>query len=305
MTTAARSTPRRGVLALAGPLRSLVLGTLLCLSPLTSLLVLGWLSRRMRRTIAGGAAPGWIMGEPGAGRSARLLGGLAENIRIGLCTALGLALWTLPFSLLWLGSWWAGWDNSFNKGYEQAAIGPTVWLAGAALAAISLTFLPFAMAHAAATRPLAGYADLAPIFRVAVAAGWRTPWLAAVSGLLSLPVLAARALPAFIDQAVPGFSEMPAGAQAEIAANLALAAAAASFVALVILRDQAARTWRRATARLATPRPAFARTRGAVCIALAIALQGALIFQILTGQFANYSPALWLTHPVYLLPWPG
>jgi hypothetical protein len=233
------------------------------------------------------------------------MGGLAENIRIGLCTGLGLALWTLPFSLLWLGSWWAGWDNSFNKGYEQAVIGPAVWLVGAGLAAVSLTFVPFAVAHAAATQPLAGFADLRQISRLAAAAGWRTPWLAALSGLLSLPVLASRALPAFLDQAMPGFSEMSPGAQADIAANLALAAAAASFVALVILRDQAARAYVRASARRADHRPALTRTGAAIGIALAIALQAALIFQIVVGQFANYAPALWLTHPVYMLPWSG
>ena len=37
---------------------------------------------------------------------------------------------TLVPSLLMLFSWEAGWDNSFNKGYEQAAIGPTTGTLG-------------------------------------------------------------------------------------------------------------------------------------------------------------------------------
>jgi hypothetical protein len=30
-----------------------------------------------------------------------------------------------------------------------------------------------------------------------------------------------------------------------------------------------------------------------------------LIAQIVVAQFMNYDPWLWLTHPVFLLPWPG
>ena len=99
MTIAAdMATPRPGVLGrLAGALKSMVLGSLLCLTPITALIVLGWLMRRMRfvsATRAGLATdrPGWIMSRRGAGASGRLLGGLAANIREGLLAALSLVL---------------------------------------------------------------------------------------------------------------------------------------------------------------------------------------------------------------------
>ncbi|MBT8408804.1 MAG: hypothetical protein KJN93_04180, partial [Alphaproteobacteria bacterium] len=90
-------TPRPGVLGrLVGALKSLVFGSLLCLTPITALIVLGWLMRRMRFVSAARAGlatdrPGWIMGRRGAGALGRPLGGLAANIREGFLALLSLA----------------------------------------------------------------------------------------------------------------------------------------------------------------------------------------------------------------------
>jgi len=90
----------------------------------------------------GAPRPGWVMGPRGAGLVVRLLGGLGANVSAGVRMLAGLAIWTLPFTILWLGAWWAGWENSLNKGYEQAQIGPAVFLAGTILALPLLTLLP-------------------------------------------------------------------------------------------------------------------------------------------------------------------
>ena len=99
---------------LLGALKALIFGSLLCITAATSLIVLGWLMRRMRMIASRRAgllhdAPGWILGRSGQGWIARLLGGLAANIREGLLAAISLALATAPFAVIWLLSWWAGW----------------------------------------------------------------------------------------------------------------------------------------------------------------------------------------------------
>ena len=149
-----------------GTLRDLIVGTLLCLSPITSILALGWIIRRMhlsirRRNGDAGAVPGWILGERGSGWLGRLIGGLAANIRVGLSGALSLGLVSLLFTLPWLLAWWAGWDNSFNKGYEQAWAGPALFFTGIGAYLFVMLHLPMALAHQAATGTLAGAVRMA------------------------------------------------------------------------------------------------------------------------------------------------
>ena len=93
------------ILRLLGSLKTLIIGTLLCMTPVTAVLVLGWLMRRMRfvahrRAGIEADRPGWILGSRGGGWIARLLGGLALNVRTGLGAAFALLLATLPFTAL-------------------------------------------------------------------------------------------------------------------------------------------------------------------------------------------------------------
>jgi hypothetical protein len=96
MTSVSRmaSTPALPVKAL-GVGRDLVVGTLLCLSPVTAILALGWITRRMATTIDrrwGEAAsrPGWIMGVPRGRSAATMAGRLSANIEAGLRAAAGI-----------------------------------------------------------------------------------------------------------------------------------------------------------------------------------------------------------------------
>ena len=138
MTALTRPTYRPGRLTrLVGFLVNGVIGTVLCTGPVTAVIALGWLTRRQGhfardRFGAAEEGPGWLFGPREVngrptGRLARAVGGLAANIRSGLMALSALLAWTLPFTLLWLGAWWAGWENSFNKGYEQAFVGPSVF----------------------------------------------------------------------------------------------------------------------------------------------------------------------------------
>ena len=62
----------------------------MCLHPVTAIIALGWLTRRMAAIMGAGAAPGWILGPQDAGRITRTLGGLAANIRDGRVSLVGI-----------------------------------------------------------------------------------------------------------------------------------------------------------------------------------------------------------------------
>ena len=105
-------------------LKNLIIGTLFCTTPPTAILALGWTLRDMRATtVRKIASPdrlptesvSWLLGPRGSGFISRWFGGLWLNTKTGLGGLFGLAFATLPFTGLWILSWWAGWENSFNK----------------------------------------------------------------------------------------------------------------------------------------------------------------------------------------------
>jgi hypothetical protein len=208
-------------------------------------------------------------------------------------TLTGLAVWTLPFTLLWLGAWWAGWENSFNKGYEQAAVGPAVFLAGTLLSLPALTLLPHAVAHAAAEGRMAAYFALQTIARRARASGWSGVLLAVLSVVAAVPMFGFTALPVFVENIVPGFAALPPAEQARIGGQLHLAAAGWSFAALWFLRDRAARMGTRDAGNLAT-----------VWLVLSGLVWGGLMVIVVLGQFLNHATWRWISHPLWLLPGP-
>lgn len=303
----------------------LLIGAVLCLTPLTSLIALGWLTRRMEARIAlrwdqDAPHPGWIFGT--GGWTARLLGGLAANIRTGCLTLAGLAIWCAPFAVLWLGSWWAGWENSFNKGYEQAFVGPLVGMTGVVLALLILVHLPFALAHFAAEGRFGAFFEVRRIRSVAKSAGWRVAWIAVWTGVLSIPLFGMRALPVFVEELIPGFATMTADMQGQVIFAVALFTSAWAFFALTVLRAMAAKAYAIAAPRAAaggdaelwvnrlaaqvTPiRSERRRLLWPVWHAIAAAAYFGLVAQIFVGQFMNHDWALWVTHPVFLLPWAG
>lgn len=306
---------------------NLVVGSLLCLSPLTALLVLGWLTRRMAARVhvrleRPADHNGWVLGPRGQGWIVRLLGGLASNIRAGVVSAAGLAALTLPFTMLWLGAWWAGWETSFNKGYEQSAVGPISWLIGAIIALPILAHLPLALAHASAEGRFGAFFEYRRIRSVFTAAGWRMAWLAFLSVGLCVTLLGLRALPVFIEGIVPGFADMTAAEQVQVAETFDVTGAALTFLIVLFLRDRASSIYALAAPRAARGRAAAvwmdhaafrtacrghepSRPMAALWLVLSCVIWTGLPVLIVMSQFMNYAPVLWLTHPVFFLPWAG
>jgi hypothetical protein len=328
--SAAAQGPSR-VARIGGLVRDGVIGTLLCTGPVTSVIALGWLMRRSGHlsrdrfgTVA--EAPGWLFGPREAGGRptgpvARALGGLGANIRSGIIALTALLAWTLPFTLLWLGAWWAGWENSFNKGYEQAFVGPSVFLLGALLAALILPALPLMLSHLASEDRLSAAFDLRRLRSVVAQAGWRVPALSLISVLFALPLAAARGLITTATDWAPWISELSPDDLAALQGQITLGLAALAFLTAWTHRALAARVYARAAARAAGARPGLwdgtEAAEGAVparpasrlwtglCYALAMGFTLGLAFLILAGQFLDHAWWRWVFHPALTLPWAG
>lgn len=308
-----------------------VIGTLLCTGPITAVIALGWLTRRqghLARDRFGAAEepPGWLLGPREAagratGRITRVLGGLAANIRSGAMALTALLAWTLPFTLLWLGAWWAGWENSFNKGYEQAVVGPAVFLFGTALAALVLPVLPLVLAHLATEDRLSAAFELRRLLGLIAQSGWRIPALSLLTALFALPFFATRGLITTAGDWAAWTQDLTPDEASALRRQIALALAALAFLTVWVLRGLAARTYAFAAPRAAGQRPGLwdgtqaaegaqpasprSRVLTVLWCGLAMAATLATAFLILAGQFLDHAWWRWLFHPALTLPWAG
>ncbi|MGI9352969.1 MAG: hypothetical protein ACR2O3_15510 [Rhizobiaceae bacterium] len=300
-------------------IKNLIFGTACCLTPFTAVIALGWLMRYMQSISFGRinndhqeqTPIGWIMGPKSSGFVSRCFGGIWQNAMVGMGGTISLLLATLPFTGLWLLSWWAGWENSFNKGYEQAWVGPVVGFIGVAIGLWVLAHLPIGLAHQATENRWFALFELRRVRQFVGLAGWRYVALSLATVLFALPVFAARGLPVFIEGIVPGFSELPAQKVDQIASVIALMKAGYVFVALVILRRWSAQIYADAVIRSGGNRPNtrtlgtrkanwFLRTPHLIFMLI---IWFGFVFLIFSGQFLNNSWLLWINHPFLVLPW--
>ncbi len=330
---------------------STAVAIVLSLNPLGAVLVLGWLMRVMRRETAItsirelrrvsrsealtllasrpawaalGPWTGWLRAsQPKYSRLGRCFGGLAETVKLAAVSALALALATLPFTALLLLSWWAGWENSFNKGYEQAWAGPGLALLGILAALFVLQHLPMATAHLAAERRFAAMFDLQTVRALVRAERWRNLRLALITVIAALPIAGAQILPAFIETWRPGFAELPAEIIEAVATQWHVLPTIYLGLALILIRRAQSRCYARAALSLASARTTFCndiaaafdpagarpaspkrgRLGGFIAGLLLTAIWAAFIAQLYMAQFANHAWWNWLNHPLIGLPW--
>ena len=300
-------------------IKNLFFGTASCLTPFTAVIALGWLTRYMQsvslRRIGdnhlNNADIGWIMGPKDSGFFSRYLGGIWHNLAAGMGAAISLLLVTLPFTGLWIMSWWAGWENSFNKGYEQAWVGPVVGITGVVISLWLLAHIPIGLAHQAAENRWFALFQFRRVRQLVGLAGWQYVAMTFATVLLSLPLFALRGLPVFIEGIVPGFSELSSDRVQEIANLIVLSKSAYVFVALVILRKWTAIIYANAVirSRETSQKPALEQTRKANWflrtphLFMLMIIWLGFVFLIFFGQFLNNSWLLWINHPFLLLPW--
>jgi len=163
-------------------------GALLCRTPLTAAWVLGWLLRRAEgatwrrlHALGGHDAP--------ERRTEGVWARAKDAATLGLQGAATTWLLTGPGAVLWWFGWRYGWDNSFLKGYESAAIGPLTSLLGVALFIAAMAVGPMGQARLAFTRSWRAALDVSLLWRLA-----RRRWpggvlLAGGYAALGLPIL--------------------------------------------------------------------------------------------------------------------
>ena len=316
---------------------NVIIAVLLALTPFTAVLVLGWLMRIMRREAALAlarqglglkrrAAIAKLAATPVLASLTRFPGwwrGLGDTMRSALSGAMAVALATLPFGALFLLAWWAGWENSFNKGYEQAWVGPLLALLAALVAVPVLSLLPMALVHHAVTRRVGAVLEIGLIWRLVRRVRWRYVALTLGIVLAAAPLGVMRVLPVFIENVRPELAQAGPDALRALAVRWHLATTVYLIVVLVILRSAAARLYARAwlaerptaTEGMSTladalgiaRAPAVARRpgrlMGLIAGLLIAAAWLAFLAMLYVTQFANHAWWNWLNHPLIGLPW--
>ncbi len=307
---------------------SLLLGTLFTLSAPTAILLLGWFMGHMRHHAHRVAnipvpRPRWFTGPATkGGKLWRAFGGIWTLLRRGIGASLSLFVATFPFAVFWLVAWWAGWENSFNKGYEQAFVGPITGLLGIAIFAAIMVHLPLALVHQSVTDRAFSMFEIAKVRSALAHTGWAYVFWTATLLIFSLPLFASRGLPVFGEGIIPTLSEMSAEQVANLKLLFKLITGAYIFLALVILRRWSAVIFARAVQRAAWGRDAELwqgtllkgkeppkrtstpwRFSRAIRMVVLLSLWVGVAVLIFVGQFLNHSWFVWLSHPFVFLPW--
>ena len=272
-----------------------------------------------------------------------LLGSLGANIKLGVQGLFNTWVLTLPGCVLFLFSWYDGWNNSFHKGYEQALVGPLTGILGIVVFIAAMFYVPMAQARQAATGSWRAFYDFRLVARL-VRSRWRgCIGIAAWYTALSLPVTILKIVPGFLDKGdtFPGFEEMTNAELHSFLVSYFLWSAVLFFPVYVWLRLVAAKVYasallgelqagrvgtdelgvvernaleqleltqfteRRRRHPLIRAAAGTVRTSGTVAVVLATAmLWFSFVSQIYVSQFLKYDEAKgWLNQPLVQLPW--
>jgi hypothetical protein len=88
------------------------------------------------------------------------------NFKIGFQALLCIFLLTGWGCLFMTFSWEFGWLNSFNKGYEQAPVGPLLGITGIFLFSLAMCYVPMAAVHQAVTGDVWAFFDFRFVWRL-------------------------------------------------------------------------------------------------------------------------------------------
>ena len=315
----------------------ILLAVALALTPVTAVLVLGWLVRLMRRESlifyvrrSNNCRRHTALSHLGQIEQLQLhqrfpgwWSGLWQTVRCGLQALVVVTLVTLPFGLLLLLSWWAGWENSFNKGYEQAWAGPTIALVGFALAITVLSHFPMAFAHFAAEGRIGAVTEIRRIRRLIRLVRWRYLALTLATVLAAGPLFLAQILPTFMEKIDPRVLTAGPEEIRAIANQWHLATTVYLVAVLFLLRRWAARLYARAI--LSEPELAGVMTRNDLAAmqpslvtgqpirrhwlgmvfatVLGLTAWGGFLVLLYIAQLANHAWWNWINHAHIGIPW--
>ena len=173
----------------------------------------------------------------------RWLGGAGKNLKVGAQMLFNTAVLVLPATAMMQFAWYDGWNNSFNKGYEQAFVGPLV-SAFAILAFILVMFhVPFAQARQAVSGDWRRFYDFALIRKLVRRAWFSTAMLAAAYVLLCIPLTIMKFLPTFFVQISPKLATATDAQRDQFLGRYFLITAVIFFPIFVSLHLKAARAY--------------------------------------------------------------
>lgn len=361
---------------IVGGVGKFALAVLLSQSLLLSFVVVGWMTRAMQRTTyrrwwklsalkkSGVGFEEFIASIPELQQHARwpnfffakrfgrkslavgwrrFFASLLTNAKLGVQMIFNTWVLTLPGCVVMMFSWGYGWNNSFNKGYEMAPIGPGTGILGITLFITAMLYVPMAQAHQAATDNWRAFYQWRIVWRV-VRHRWLACLLLAMTySLVSLPIAALRIRPQGLAKEM---SEAAASAlsAAQVNQELALYFLRAGIVVIagtLLVRWIAARIYAGGLIRAVRSNdvPVFALTETQhaaldklgylntppalprhpvldfagrfTSLALRFAAGFAFVFvwftfvaQVYVAQFLNYIPLVgWLNQPLVQLPW--
>lgn len=210
----------------------LLIATLCCHSMLTALLVIGWMSRRMRVQVLrhwwkksvffqeGKRFEEWMQQIPDDlnqnGKKKivrRTFYALKENFRMGFQSILNIWILTLPAMAFWMASWHIGWNTSFNKVYEQAPVGVSLGVLGILFFIFSLFYVLPAQVRQSVTGDWRTYYQFRVLWPMIRQKGMTSFWIACCFSIASIPVTISQMAPTFFTQ---GFPELDAMTDAQL-----------------------------------------------------------------------------------------
>jgi hypothetical protein len=257
-------------------------GIILCQSVLGALAVIGCTYRLMQRSVlkqwwkmsvssakAGSFAafvagdtrteehvhwPNWFLAQNFRGTICRREGNLWTvlkahftslwiNVRLGVQGAFNTWVLTLPACVLMLFGWYDGWNNSFNKGYEQFLVGPGISWLGIMLFIAAMLYLPMAQARQAVTGKWRSFYQFRLVWTLV-----RRRWLACFGlallyALCSVPMLILGSIVMFLPNINPKLADLAPAQAIQVLNTYFFWSALFVFPAFVLLRLVAARIY--------------------------------------------------------------
>ncbi len=109
--------------------------------------------------------------------------------RSGLLSLFNTWLLTLPFALVWLWMWWAGWNNTFSRGYEEEGLAPLTFIFSAFGFCLVMLYVPIAQARQAIHGKWASFFDMRAVRTISRHVRFRLLILAVFYALGSLGLI--------------------------------------------------------------------------------------------------------------------
>jgi hypothetical protein len=168
------------------------------------------------------------------------------NFKIGVQALLCIFLLTGWGCLFMTFSWEFGWLNSFNKGYEQFAVGPLTGVVGILLFSLAMCYVPMAVIHQAVTGDVWAFFDFRFVWRLVRARLSAYVVLAALSAGVSAFLQILKTAPLFFDDTIDFWTDLSDAQLHDALVQYYLAGCFVLFIGLLVTHLLAAHIYRSA-----------------------------------------------------------